>query len=455
MYNNENKNMLNKIITAIQIIFLALGINTALAEIDAKEKEQHANSYYFRQFQEVFQRIEKDYMQDPKRQEMTDEAINGMLHSLDPYSGYYTGDDLEFFLNQTDGEFGGIGVEIIYDSGAVKVITPIDDLPAHKAGIEAGDYIIGVNGQLVSNMGFNKSVQEMRGKAGTKLNLLVVKEDDHSTKEIQLTREIVKIKPIKFEIEEEEFGGIAYVRIVAFNNQTSKDLRKAMVDIENKLKQKNKILKGVVLDVRNNPGGLLDQAVAVCEYFIDHGVIVSTKGRDSKKDTVMSAGRFVPKAPKIPMVVLINSGTASAAEIVAGALQDHNRAIIVGTTSFGKGLVQTFTQINKRAAVKLTSAKYYTPSGKSINAKGIIPDIFIENAKVEYAKKDEKETSFTSSSIKSYLKKYNTEEKTAAEVKSEKKLEKEYVMSDKYKNDYQYARAYDLIRGLIISHTDK
>ena len=456
MYNIGNKNMLSKVIVIMQVIFLLLGANTALAKIDTKDKEEkHPDSYYFRQFQEVFQRIEKDYMQEPERQEMTDEAINGMLRSLDPYSGYYTGEDLAFFLDQTDGEFGGIGVEIIYDSGVVKVITPIDDLPAHKAGIGAGDYIIGVNGQLVSNMGFNKSIQEMRGEPGTTLNLLVVKEDDHITKEIELKREIVKIKPIKFEIEEEEFGGVAYIRIVAFNNQTSKELRKAITEIEKTLKKKQKLLKGIVLDVRNNPGGLLDQAVEVCEYFIDHGIIVSTKGRDSKNDTVISAGRFVPKAPKVPMLVMVNSGTASAAEIVAGALQDHNRAIIVGTTSFGKGLVQTFTQINKRAAVKLTTAKYYTPKGRSINATGIEPDVFIENAKVEYAEKKEKETSFTSSSIKSYLKKYNTEEKVDDIIKTKDKAEKEYLMSDKYKNDYQYARAYDLIRGLIISHKDK
>ncbi len=470
IYSINSKNILNRVILLIQISFLFILSNTALAKTTQQnpEEDQYPNSYYFRQFQEVFQRIEKDYMQEPKRQEMTNEAINGMLHSLDPYSGYYTGDDLEFFLNQTDGEFGGIGVEIIYDSGAVKVITPIDDLPAHKAGITAGDYIIGVNGKLVSNMGFNKSVKEMRGKPGTKISLLVVKEDDHSTKEIELKREIVKIKPIKFEIEEEDFGGVAYVRIVAFNNQTSKDLKKSIEDIQNTLKKKKKDLKGIILDLRNNPGGLLDQAVAVCEYFVDHGVIVSTKGRDSRKNAVMSAGRFVPKAPQVPIIVLINSGTASAAEIVAGALQDHKRAIIVGTTSFGKGLVQTFTQISKNAAVKLTSAKYYTPNGRSINAKGIIPDIFIENAKVEYAKeeKEKKQTAFSKSSIKSYLKKYNMEEKTAdnqlkdndqeeKKLQDKKELEKKYVMSNKYKNDYQYARAYDLIRGLIISRTEK
>ncbi len=257
-----------------------------------------------------------------------------------------------------------------------------------------------------------------------------------------------KIKPIKYEIEEEDFGGIGYVRIVAFNHQTSTELKKAVGDIEKKLKAKKKNLKGIILDLRSNPGGLFDEATAVSEYFIDHGVIVSVKGRDSSNDTVTSAGRFVAKAPNIPIVALINSGTASAAEIVAGALQDHKRAVIVGTTSYGKGLVQVFTQIGKRKAVKLTTAKYYTPSGRSINAKGIEPDIYIENAKVEFSEKEDNEKSFTSSSIKSYLKKYNNDEKT-----EEVSDIKEHKMSQKYKDDYQYARAYDLIRGLVINHS--
>ena len=449
----SKKRIINKLKQSLAALLLLFSYNFSViaAENEQKKEDNRSDSYYFKQFQEVFQRIEKDYMQEPKRQEMTDEAINGMLHSLDPYSGYYTDEDLEFFLDQTDGEFGGIGVEIIYDSGAVKVITPIDDLPAYKAGIKSGDYIIGVNGQLVSDMGFNKSVREMRGEPGSKLNLLVISEEDNTTKELELKREIVKIKPIKYEIEEEEFGGIAYIRMVAFNHQTSKDLQKAIADIEKTLKKKNTVLRGIVLDLRNNPGGLLDQAVAVSEYFIDHGVIVSTKGRNPQNDSIMSAGRFVKKAPKVPMVALINSGSASAAEILAGALQDHKRAVIVGTTSFGKGLVQTFTQINKRAAVKLTTAKYYTPSGRSINAKGIEPDVFIENAKVEYAEKEDKKSSFTNSSVKSYLKKYNTEEKTSDSNKDSDKDKKEFVMSKKYKEDYQYARAYDLIRGLIIN----
>ena len=431
------------------IICLTLIAASAIAKDNTEAKvDNHPNSYYFKQFQDVFQKIEKDYMQVPNRQEMTDEAINGMLRSLDPYSGYFTDDELEFFITQTDGEFGGIGVEIISDSGAVKIITPIDDLPAYKAGIKAGDYIIGVNGLLVSNIGFNKAVKEMRGEPGSKLNLLVIKSEENVTKELELTREIIKIKPIKFEIEEDANGGIGYVRIVAFNSQTTAELKKAVEEIEKTLQTKNKPLNGIILDVRNNPGGLLDQSITVSDYFIDQGTIVSIGGRDKGIDKVFSASKFVAKAPNVPMVVLINGGTASAAEIVAGALQDHKRAIILGTTSFGKGLVQTFTQINKRAAVKLTTAKYFTPSGRSINAKGIQPDLFIENAKVEFATKENKEKSFTNSTVKSYLKKYNTEEKIDDKKPAE---EKEPEISNKYKEDYQYARAYDLIRGLSVN----
>ena len=445
MYNFTARNIMFKLFLAMQAILLLGFTASAYAK---EEQEKHPNSYYFRQFQDVFQRIEKTYIQEPNRQEMTNEAINGMLKSLDPYSGYFTDDDFDFFVNQTDGEFGGIGVEIMPDSGAIKVITPIDDLPAYKAGIRDGDFIVGVNGQLVSTLGFNKAVQEMRGEPGTKLNLLVVKEEENKTEEIELKREVVKIKPIKYEIEEEDFGGVGYVRIVAFNHQTSTDLKKAITDIEKKLKAKKKTLKGIILDLRSNSGGLFDEATAVSEYFIDHGVIVSVKGRDSSNDAVTSAGRFVAKAPNIPIVAIINSGTASAAEIVAGALQDHKRAVIVGTTSYGKGLVQVFTQIGKRKAVKLTTAKYYTPSGRSINAKGIEPDIYIENAKVEFSEKEDNEKSFTSSSIKSYLKKYNNDEKT-----EEISDVKEHKMSQKYKDDYQYARAFDLIRGLVINHS--
>lgn len=448
------KMSLNSFFSSLTLLTAFIVLLFSSVTFAEEEKKKEINNqplpYYCKQFQEVLQRVGKDYMGEVDYQKMTDEAINGMLLSLDPYSGYFVDDDLEFFLDQIDGEFGGIGVEIIPDQGAIKVISPIDDLPAYKAGIRAGDYIVGVNGQLVSTLGYNKAVREMRGEPGTKLNLLVVKEDGNQTTEIDLIREIVKIKPIKSDLELDDYGGIGYIRIVTFNNQTISELKKAIKDLSKKAQLEKKDLKGLILDVRNNPGGLLDQAVGVCEYFLDHGIIVSTKGKKDEENVVISAGRFVEKAPQIPMVVLINSGSASASEIVAGALQDHNRAIIIGTTSFGKGLVQTFTQINKRAAVKFTTAKYFTPNGRSINGKGIEPDIFIENAKVEYAEREKKGSAFNESSIKSYPKKYNNEGKPDSKPAGTPEKIEDHKISEKYKKDYQYARAYDLIRGLII-----
>lgn len=410
---------------------------------------------YFKQFQDIFERVKKDYVQDPDRQKMTDSAINGMLTSLDPHSSYFTDEDLEDFINQTKGEFGGIGVEVIYDNGAVKIISPIDDLPADKAGIKAGDYIIGVNDELVATLGYNKSVKEMRGDAGTKVRLLVIKENEAKPKEIELTREIVKIKPIKTSLEE---GDIAYVRIVVFNEHTITELKKSIKKLESETKDG---IRGIVLDMRNNPGGLLEQAFAVSEYFIDSGVIVSTKGRSSDNNSVLTARKFVPKAPNVPIVALINAGSASASEIVAGALQDYKRGLIVGTKSFGKGSVQTFVQVSPRAAVKLTTAKYYTPSGRSIQAEGIEPDIVIEPAKVEYADQKE-EKRFSEASLKNYLKNDkikelkveandNSKNDTGTTTKIPAKEAK--APSELYLKDYQFARAYDLIRGLILTKT--
>ncbi|WPY00149.1 S41 family peptidase [Candidatus Trichorickettsia mobilis] len=422
--------------------------------------KQTSNQIYYKQFQEIFERINKDYVQDPDKQKMTDSAINGMLTSLDPHSGYYTDEDLDDFINQTKGEFGGIGVEVMYDNGAIKVISPIDDLPADKAGIKAGDYIVGVNDELVSTIGFNKAVKEMRGEPGTKVKLFVIKNDEVKPQDVELTREIVKIKPIKSHLEE---GGIAYVRIVTFNEHTIQEMKKAFKSVEASNTADGGI-KGIILDLRNNPGGLLDQAIAVSEYFIDSGTIVSTKGRTDTNNSVLTASKFTAKAPNVPIVVLINSGSASASEIVAGALQDYKRAIILGTKSFGKGSVQTFVQVSPRAAVKLTTARYYTPLGRSIQAEGIEPDIIIEPAKVEYPGQKNEERRFSESSLKNYLKNDNKDLKDNEQKKDKDKLKKDkdkpelkiekaenYQPSELYKKDYQFARAYDLIRGLILS----
>ncbi|ADE29740.1 tail-specific protease precursor (CTP) [Rickettsia prowazekii str. GvV257] len=426
------------------IIALFLSINCA---IEGKETENKiSNQEAYKQFQDVFERIEKDYVQVPDRQKMIDEAINGMLNSLDPHSNYYTDEDLEDIFTFTKGEFGGIGVEIMYDSGAIKIISSIDDLPAFKAGLKGGDYIVGVNDELVSTLGPNKAIKEMRGTPGTKVRLLIIKEEEAKPQELELTREIVKIKPIKAHLEK---NNIAYIRITTFNESTISELKAAVKKLKTESKDN---LKGIILDLRNNAGGILDQAIAVSDYFIDSGVIVTTKGRTTSSNSETKANEFSLKAPKVPMIVLINGNSASASEIVAGALQDHKRAIILGTKSFGKGSVQALTQINSRAAVKLTISKYYTPSGRSIQAEGIEPDILIEPAKVEYPEVKKIDKRFSESSLKNYLKNDNAKNKDSnKETKTKNNKQEESELSELYKKDYQFARAYDVITGLIIN----
>ncbi len=443
----------------ITILLSGCIIYSSVASAEGTKKKDLSDLAYFKQFQEVFERVNRDYVQKPEKQKMTDAAIDGMLTSLDPHSSYFTDEDLEDFLNQTKGEFGGIGVEVCYDNGAIKVISPIDDLPAYKAGIKTGDYIVGVNDEFVSTLGFNKSVREMRGEPGSKVKLLVIIENESMPKEIELTREIVTITPVKAHLEK---NNIAYIRIRAFNEHTISELKKSIKTLKNESKND---IKGIILDLRNNPGGLLDQAVAVSEYFIDYGVIVTIKGRTKNSNLVYTSNKFAEKAASIPIIAIINAGSASAAEIVAGALQDHKRAIILGTKSFGKGSVQSFTLINPRAAIKLTTAKYYTPSGRSIQAEGIEPDIVIEMAKVEYPEIKSIDKRFSESSLKNHLKNdnkkiatTNKDKEATKKINDNKKENKSKNTQDQlsnfYKKDYQFARAYDLMMGLILTKNE-
>ncbi len=433
----------------------------------------NTNQTYFNQFQEVFTRIEQNYVDEPDKQKITDAAINGMLTFLDPYSSYFVDEDYNDLKTYIKGEFGGLGIEIIFDNGAmaIKIVSPIDGSPADKAGIKAGDYIVGVNDELVSTLGYNKAVKEMRGEPGTKVRVLVAKEDETKPREIELTREIVKLKTVKSSLDNDN---IAYIRIVTFNEQTYDELKKHYKDLQTKAKDD---IKGIILDVRNNPGGILEQAVAVTGMFVESGVVLTTKGRDAKEDKSYHIDKSAIKVPNVPMIVMINAGSASASEIVAGALQDYKRALLLGTKSFGKGSVQTFAKINSRntAATKMTTAKYYTPSGRSIQGEGIEPDIAIEQIKIETADKKSTDERFSEDTLKKYLKNSSNKEKTKKDkisnsdkdtdkdnkdatqkkettpvaIKDKKEDKKE--PSDLYKKDYQYARAYDLMRGLVIS----
>ena len=449
----------------IKLLILSLVFFANISYSDDKPDIKRDNKTEYKEFQKIFEKIQDNYVVDPDKQEMVDAAIAGMLSSLDPHSMYFKDEDFKDFVDQTKGEFGGIGVEIVYEGNFIKIISPIDDLAAYKAGIQAGDFIIGVNGDSVATIGQNKAVRNLRGEPGTKVKVTIFRDGENKPREYELVREIVQLKPVKSSRD----GDIAYIRIITFNDQTMTELKKAMKSVSDKSKNP---IKGIILDLRNNPGGLFDHGVGVAEYFLDSGTIVTTKGRIEMANSVATASKFVPKAPKVPVVVLINSGSASCSEIVAGALQDHKRATIMGTTSFGKGSVQLFMPLDKRSAMKITIAKYYTPSGRSIQEEGIDPNIVVEQAKVEYPKHDENEKRFSEAILRNHLKNdgdnnddkaIDTDAKVEEEIveKTENKEKKEKAkkykapeMSDMYKNDYQYSRAYDLLYGLSLGTGD-
>ena len=320
-------------------------------------------------FEEVFVVVRKNYVEEPKDSDLIEGAINGMLSSLDPHSNYLNEKSFKEFQIQTKGEFGGLGIEVTMENGLVKVVTPIDDTPAFKAGVKAGDYIGAINEEPVMGMSLSDAVDKMRGTPDTKIKITLLRENENEPIDVDITRAIIKVKSVKSHSEKD----VAYIRISQFDEKTADLLKEAWQKEKKEIGQ----IQGVVLDLRNNPGGLLDQAVEVSSAFIDDGEIVSTRGRDVENTKrYMAHGENLSK--DIPIIVLINNGSASASEIVAGALQDHKRAIIMGTKSFGKGSVQTLMPLLGHGAIKLTTARYYTPSGNSIQAKGISPDITLE-----------------------------------------------------------------------------
>ena len=328
-----------------------------------------------RAFSEVFGRIKSNYVEDVDDKELLQNAIRGMLSGLDPHSSYLDLDDFKELREGTSGEFGGLGIEVTMEDGFVKVVSPIDDTPAAEAGILAGDLIIRLDDAPVKGMALNDAVDIMRGKPDSKILLTIIRDGEDKPLKIELTRAIIKVKSVKSKMLEPGYG---YVRISTFASRTSESLRSAIND----LKTENEgPLKGLVLDLRNNPGGLLTAAVEVSDTFITKGLIVYTDGRveDSKQKFNAKPNDLLKDAP---LIVLVNGGSASASEIVAGALQDHHRAIIVGSKTFGKGSVQTVMPLTDSTAVKMTTARYYTPSGRSIQAEGIVPDIIIDRVKI-------------------------------------------------------------------------
>jgi len=334
-----------------------------------------ASSETYRQlaiFGDIFERVRAQYVTPPDEKSLVESAINGMLTSLDPHSSYMNAEAAKDMRVQTKGEFGGLGIEVTMENDLVKVITPIDDTPAAKAGVLAGDYISKIDGEEVRGMTLNDAVDKMRGLVNTPIKLTILRQGADKPIELSIKRDIIKVKAVKFRVEKDDIG---YMKITSFTEKTFDDLQNAIEQIRKQVPDDK--LKGYVLDLRLNPGGLLDQAVSVSDSFLDKGEIVSTRGRDPKDVTRFDA-RPGDMVDGKPLIVLINGGSASASEIVAGALQDHRRATVLGTQSFGKGSVQTIIPLAENGALRLTTALYYTPSGKSIQGKGITPDVKVE-----------------------------------------------------------------------------
>lgn len=326
-------------------------------------------------FTEVFEQIRLHYVTEVSDQELLEYAIRGMLEGLDPHSAYLNKNDYSELQESTKGEFAGLGLEVTLESGFIKVVAPIDDTPAQKAGIQAGDLIIQLDGQSTKGLTLDNSIDLMRGKEGSEITLTLLREGEKQPITLTLKRAIIKIRSVKSRTLEPGFG---YLRIAQFQQNTAADVQE---HIERLLKNNNQKLDGLIIDLRNNPGGVLTSAVDICNFFLNDGVIVYTEGRHPESREDFYATKEELLAGK-PIVILINSGSASASEIVAGAMQDHKRALIAGTTSFGKGSVQTILPLPRDRAIKLTTARYYTPSGRSIQAEGIQPDILIQPARV-------------------------------------------------------------------------
>ena len=380
-------------------------------------------------FGEIFERVRADYVESPDEEKMIEAAINGMLASLDPHSRFLNLEEFKDMQTRTRGEFGGLGIEVTMENGYVKVVAPFDDTPAARAGIVANDLITHIDGEQVQGLSLEEAVKRMRGAVGSPIKLRVARENVKDPLELEITRELIRIQIVRHRIED----NVGYVRITSFSDTTYEMMEKAIRDIQSKVPEAD--LKGYVLDLRNNPGGLLDQAKIVSDGFLESGMIVSTRGRvenTASRDNATAGDLTKGK----PVIVLINGGSASASEIVAGALQDNARAVVLGTRSFGKASVQTVFPLSGNVALKLTTARYYTPSGRSIQAKGISPDIKIEQV-IPDELKDLFATSTSESSLRGHLSNEDDDEATGSSA---------YVPA-KAEDDTQLQYALQLLRG--------
>ncbi|MEO0760244.1 MAG: S41 family peptidase [Pseudomonadota bacterium] len=426
--------------------FLALmagaAVGAALPQIVAvTHAQEDARSTYenLDLFGDIFERVRSTYVEEINEEELIEAAINGMLASLDPHSSYLPPQNFEDIREQTKGEFGGLGIEVTMENGFVKVVAPIDDTPAAEAGIEAGDFITHIDGESVLGLNLSEAVEQMRGPVGSTISITISREGADEPFDVDIVRDTITIRAVRARTE----GNVGVLRITTFNEQTYRNLEEAIEELQEELGDN---LSGFVVDLRNNPGGLLSQAIEVSDAFLETGEIVSTRGRDLEEADRVNA-RPGDLTDGKPLVVLINEGSASASEIVAGALQDHRRAIVVGAKSFGKGSVQTIMRLGDKGAIKLTTARYYTPSGRSIQALGIEPDILVEERRIASAEGEESRPGRSEADLRGSLQSDLSEDER-------KQLDDERARHEATARlraeDFQLAYALDLLTGLSV-----
>ena len=420
-----------------RIIAAAAALTLLTASVPAAAQSNSSETYrQLNLFGDVFERVRSDYVKEVGDEKLVESAINGMLTSLDPHSSYLNAKNYRDMQVQTRGEFGGLGIEVTMENGLVKVVSPIDETPAHRAGLMPGDLISHLDKEAVQGLTLSQAVERMRGPVNTDI-VITIRRAEREPFDVTLTRAVIKIQSVRSRAEDD----VGYIRITSFSEQTALGVDRALKKLRAELGGR---IKGIVLDLRNNPGGLLDQSVKVSDLFLDRGEVVSTRSR--RPD---DAQRFNSKpgdsANGLPIVVLINGGSASASEIVAGALQDHRRAIVMGTRSFGKGSVQTIIPLAGHGAIRLTTAHYYTPSGRSIQAKGIDPDIVVEQARIETVTDENRRRE---RDLRGALSNPNEKSGAKTSAKPDKKDAKAKKAAPP--KDYQLTRAVDLLRGLAL-----
>lgn len=443
----RKKKVLAGLVIAVATLVIFIGIGSQRGS-SAEEKGNDYESIEL--FTDVMAIIKKSYVEEVDTKKLVYGAINGMLASLDPHSSFMSPETYKEMKIDTKGAFGGLGIEITIKDGILTVISPIEDTPAFKAGIKAGDQIFKIDDKFTKDLNINEAVKRMRGPKGTKVTLTIMREGFEKPKDFSLLRDIIQVRSVRSRMLDSGYG---YVRIAQFQEKTDEDLSKALKSLQEESKGP---LSGLVLDLRNDPGGLLDQAVKVADHFIEEGLIVYTEGREKDSKMQFSAKKG-SKEPNYPIVILINGGSASASEIVAGALQDHKRAIVMGTQSFGKGSVQTIIPLSDDSGLRLTTARYYTPKGRSIQAKGITPDIVVERLELPkdadksdglHLREKDLENHFEDKNAPADAPKTDKKDEKKDDKKDDKKSKPLSTrIEDNLKNDYQVMRALDLLKG--------